>query len=336
MCAVLLTKKELQNKLYIPASELSNLLAQGMPKEGAMFDFDQVIKWREALTKNMLGYLEVGKVFTNNEIVEKFRCSSQGGMRRSHKTNTLVLFSDQTGNNIYKDKWIEGILQYTGMGLTGNQELDKSQNKILANSKTNFVNIHLFETFKPKEHTYLGEVYLANDIYISNEPDSVGNNRQVYKFPLALKIQDQLIEDKEIYNNVDYQIRDTRKLSDSKIKEEAENVSKYNEENSKKIGNKKEFCFSKTKVYKRNIFISEYIKRLAKGVCQLCQEEAPFENNGVPYLHCHHIDYLSNGGKDVIGNCIALCPNCHARVHVLELQEDKQKLFDIVRRRVTS
>lgn len=40
-------------------------------------------------------------------------------MRRSHQTNTLVLFSDQTGSNVYKDKWLNGILQYTGMGLKG-------------------------------------------------------------------------------------------------------------------------------------------------------------------------------------------------------------------------
>ncbi|HFM7571342.1 TPA: hypothetical protein ACH6L0_002654, partial [Enterococcus faecium] len=78
------------------------------------------------------------------------------------------------------------------------QVLDKNQNKVLANSKSNFVKIHLFETFKPKEHTYLGEVYLAGQIYTVNEKDSSGNSRKVYKFPLALINQEQLIEDKDI------------------------------------------------------------------------------------------------------------------------------------------
>ncbi len=86
----------------------------------------------------------------------------------------------------------------TGMGLKGDQVLDKNQNKVLANSKSNFVKIHLFETFKPKEHTYLGEVYLAGQIYTVNEKDSSGNSRKVYKFPLALINQEQLIEDKDI------------------------------------------------------------------------------------------------------------------------------------------
>ena len=45
---------------------------------------------------------------------------------------------------------------------------------------------------------YLGEVYLAGQIYTVNEKDSSGNSRKVYKFPLALINQEQLIEDKDI------------------------------------------------------------------------------------------------------------------------------------------
>ncbi|WP_458557964.1 restriction endonuclease [Bacillus cereus] len=36
-------------------------------------------------------------------------------MRRSKKTNTLVLFSDYT-KGIYDDRWEQGVLYYTGMG----------------------------------------------------------------------------------------------------------------------------------------------------------------------------------------------------------------------------
>ncbi|WP_333481901.1 HNH endonuclease [Enterococcus faecium] len=75
---------------------------------------------------------------------------------------------------------------------------------------------------------------------------------------------------------------------------------------------------------------------LQKGICQLCQEKGPFIKDGVPYLHCHHIEYLSQGRKDVIENCIALCPNCHARIHELELPDDKEKLLKIVEKRENS
>ncbi|WP_222102844.1 restriction endonuclease [Lysinibacillus sp. BW-2-10] len=47
-------------------------------------------------------------------------------MRRSHKTNTLVLISDRT--NIYEDKMTGDIYHYTGMGQVGDQEL-KCQTK---------------------------------------------------------------------------------------------------------------------------------------------------------------------------------------------------------------
>lgn len=333
MGTTLITKKDLLKKLDITTEVLNYLVRHGMPKDEEMFDFAKVISWREEWSKKILGNIEVGEVFSNKEVAEKFKCSMQGGMRRSHKTNTLVLFSDQTGGNVYKDKWLNGILQYTGMGLNGDQLLDKAQNKVLANSKSNFVKLHLFETFKPKEHTYLGEVYLAGKIYTDNEQDNSGKMRKVYKFPLALIDQKQLIEDKEIYSHEENQIRYVRNLSNIKIEEEARKISSYNKKMAVKYGNKEEFLFSKTKVYKRNVFISEYVKRLAKGICQLCQEKAPFIKDGVPYLHCHHIEYLSEGGKDVIENCIALCPNCHARIHELELPDDKDKLIKIVAER---
>lgn len=32
--------------------------------------------------------LEKGKIYLNNDLVEIFKCSPQGGMRRSLKTNT--------------------------------------------------------------------------------------------------------------------------------------------------------------------------------------------------------------------------------------------------------
>ncbi|HFP8735680.1 TPA: hypothetical protein ACH6L0_002997, partial [Enterococcus faecium] len=106
MNPTLITKKELLKKLDISTGVLANLIRNGMPKEGEMFNLDKIITWRENWSKNILGELEVGRVYTNKEISEKFKCSKQGGMRRSHQTNTLVLFSDQTGSNVYKDKWL--------------------------------------------------------------------------------------------------------------------------------------------------------------------------------------------------------------------------------------
>ena len=88
--------------------------------------------------------LEIGQILKNADIVEKFKCGNMGGMRRSKTTNTLVIVSDYT-KGIYHDKWIGGVLHYTGMGKSGDQDIRWSQNATLADSDFNGVDVHLFE-----------------------------------------------------------------------------------------------------------------------------------------------------------------------------------------------
>ena len=76
--------------------------------------------------------LTVGNNINNDQLTEIFKCSPQGGMRKSNTTNTLVLVSDNT-RGIYEDRWINDILHYTGMGLEGDQSLEYSQNKTYPN-----------------------------------------------------------------------------------------------------------------------------------------------------------------------------------------------------------
>lgn len=67
--------------------------------------------------------IEIGEVIDNNRLREVFKCSTQGGMRRSLDTNTLVLVSNHV-KSIYGDRWIGDTLHYTGMGLVGDQYLN--------------------------------------------------------------------------------------------------------------------------------------------------------------------------------------------------------------------
>lgn len=78
-----------------------------------------------------------------------------------------------------------------------------------------------------------------------------------------------------------------------------------------------------TKVYHRDPAIAAYVKKRADGHCQLCGSSAPFKDrDGDPYLECHHIVWLSKGGTDSIDNCVALCPNCHRKMHIVALEDD--------------
>lgn len=84
---------------------------------------------------------------------------------------------------------------------------------------------------------------------------------------------------------------------------------------------------TETTTYSRDPFVSAYAKKRANGICQLCNLPAPFKDlNGEPYLESHHIVWLSKGGKDTIENTVALCPNCHRKMHVLDLLDDRRTL----------
>lgn len=73
---------------------------------------------------------------------------------------------------------------------------------------------------------------------------------------------------------------------------------------------------SQTVQYTRSTKIKEYVKARADGVCEGCGEPAPFTSKtGDPYLHAHHVQELGDGGSDTPETVIALCPNCHYRVH---------------------
>ncbi|MFZ4858505.1 MAG: HNH endonuclease [Desulfuromonadaceae bacterium] len=62
--------------------------------------------------------------------------------------------------------------------------------------------------------------------------------------------------------------------------------------------------------------LADVFKR-ADGHCELCHNEAPFRrvSNNMPYLEAHHITPIALGGTDDLDNLLALCPNCHKKLH---------------------
>jgi len=69
--------------------------------------------------------------------------------------------------------------------------------------------------------------------------------------------------------------------------------------------------------FKRNSDVVTEVLQRANGVCERCQKEAPFlrRKDNTPYLEVHHTITLANGGEDTVENAVALCPNCHRKVH---------------------
>ena len=72
-----------------------------------------------------------------------------------------------------------------------------------------------------------------------------------------------------------------------------------------------------TEYYRRNADVIVEVLNRAAGVCELCKKPAPFlrKKNKDPYLEVHHKKQLADGGKDIVENAIAVCPNCHRKAH---------------------
>jgi len=260
--------------------------------------------------------LKPGDTINNQRLMEIFQCGLEGGMRRSLRTNTLVLVSDHT-TSLYEDRWIGNIFHYTGMGQRGDQKLDR-QNKTLAESTRSGVEVHLFEVFVSGKYIYIGRVELTGEPYKEEQPDIDGNLRHVWVFPLRLvdassppPISNELLNQSEKLKE-----KVTKKLTDEVLYQRVKFAPK-SASTRQVLSN----------IYERNPYVAEYAKRRAEGICQLCRQPAPFKYpDGRHFLEVHHIEWLSEGGTDTIDNTVALCPNCHRKMHVLNLNEDRKKL----------
>lgn len=67
----------------------------------------------------------------------------------------------------------------------------------------------------------------------------------------------------------------------------------------------------------RNADVIVEVLERAQGHCEECKEPAPFISRAKnePYLEVHHKVRLADGGDDTVENAVALCPNCHRKLH---------------------
>lgn len=136
--------------------------------------------------KPQLSELEIGHEYENADLMRIFCVSGQGGIRKSNRANCLVIVAKHDGSNPYDDKWVDGKLEYTGMGMNGDQSVDYMQNKDLAESNTNGLGLYLFESFESNSYIYRGKVRLDGEPYYETQKDEFGRDRRVVKFSLRV------------------------------------------------------------------------------------------------------------------------------------------------------
>lgn len=182
---------------------------------------------------------------------------------------------------------------------------------------SSYIDVHLFEVLVPTEYIYRGLVELYDEPYQEEQEDKNGNMRKVWMFPL------QLINNNQPLSNELFRKYRTAKENDARSKSLNDLKNRIKTNSSSKPSRRK----VETEIFVRDEYVTEYTKRIANGKCQLCEKGAPFKDKkGNPYLESHNIEWLSKGGSDSIDNTIALCANCHKKMHILDLKEDVEKL----------
>ena len=85
--------------------------------------------------------------------------------------------------------------------------------------------------------------------------------------------------------------------------------------------------------YDRDPRITGLVKLMANGKCRLCKKKGPFKDKllELPFLETHHVRWLSKGGRDSIDNTVALCPNCHRKMHHVADKGDIKELREIAK-----
>ncbi|MEZ5654944.1 MAG: HNH endonuclease signature motif containing protein [Sphingobium sp.] len=73
---------------------------------------------------------------------------------------------------------------------------------------------------------------------------------------------------------------------------------------------------SQSMQFKRDFEVKAWVLEQADGICECCEQPAPFKRpDGRAYLEVHHVRTLADGGSDTVENAVAVCPNCHCALH---------------------
>ena len=261
--------------------------------------------------------LKKGETITNERLREIFRCSSQGAIRRSLKTDSIILVSDHTRPGC-NDKWIGRTFHFTGMGFSGEQGLSFNQNKALCEADEKGTGLYLFEIFSSDQYTYAGEVRFADNPYLSRQADNMKNVRDVTVFPLMIIDSNHSLHIKKgTPETPDETVRTNKQKLPMKELESPAQYSLREPSRHDRV----------TEDFNGSEIVAGYAKQRANGICQLCGLPAPFrDREGEPFLEIHHIIPRNEGGQDAVENVVALCPNCHRKMHVLNIPADVVRL----------
>ncbi len=250
---------------------------------------------------------EIGKIYNRrSDIHSKYGGQERGGISTPAKFPYIFIFTGNNGEQYgYTDGYNkEGVFNYTGEGQEGDMKMTKG-NLAIRDHQKNRKSIYLFE----KVETGYNFVGLCNyiDDRIEKLNDRNGELRDAIVFRLDVKNIEEITSS---INSVEapkavYITKPSKGKSLQQLREIALSSTPTHASTQEKIQS----------IQNRSTAIKLYAQKRANGICEGCNEIAPFETKSGPYLEVHHLTRLADGGADLPQNVIALCPTCHRKAH---------------------
>lgn len=256
------------------------------------------------------GQFDVGTTYNRWFIHDVFGGGRYRGISTPSDFSLVFLFTGDAGETYGYEDTIEddGTLVYSGEGTTGDMSMTGGNARIRDHHQAGDA-LHVFEnTDLPWIVRYLGEYQYA-DHWRESLPSERGSQREAIRFRLVPVGETDVGHTQELQETPD---------PEELYKRAAASGSKTQEGGQSPDGPEPEVeaRLAETRRYARSDEVRQFALAVADGICQGCGEPAPFEDRqGDPYLEVHHIDQRSDGGADHPDNVVALCPNCHQRVH---------------------
>jgi 5-methylcytosine-specific restriction protein A len=248
------------------------------------------------------GDFKIGKRYNRWELHDVFGGQRYTGIATPAEQPFVFIFTGESGKEYgYEDEFLPNdTFLYTGEGAEGNMTMEGGNKAIREHRKEN-EEIHLFEdTEYPWIVSYVGQFEYAGHRWETLE-DKQEHKREAIRFELEPAGGAEI----EIESGTPSSLSEEELFK--KAKQSAPIITRSSSGGSKASGSRS---------YPRSEVVKEFALRHADGVCQGCEEKAPFvDTSGDPFLEIHHLHRRADGGPDAPENVIALCPNCHRRRH---------------------
>ncbi|MFC3208118.1 HNH endonuclease [Aquamicrobium soli] len=241
-----------------------------------------------------------GQTYRLDSMVERFGGNKQSGIIPSVREPVVLLIDQPKSKKVYKNRWRDdGIFEMYAQGRIGPQTWT-SNNKAVRDHFADGRALLVFQT-DGKKKSFLGEFMLIGiQDRMDYDESAPPQLRSVFVFelqPVESSTPEYPIEEGESGAGLD----DLRK----RAYEAAETM--------------KDPRNGTRTIYYRSVDVHRYVLARADGRCEssVCRKAGPFisKSSNLPYLEAHHTIRRCDAGPDSPRYVIAICPNCHRRVH---------------------